>query len=121
MRFKKFPDSCGESIKLQEEGVEILVFSFSFCAICCKFHGGREAKTENTSAVHRLQSLTLGSGVVDKGWRLNCKSAEMGKCLLLNPLLVFACESLLVRFAPYLTLFSVCKRFNGHHGLPFKL
>ena len=46
---------------------------------------------------------------MDEGWGLNCKSAEMGKCLLLNPLLVFACESLLVRFAPYFTLFSVCK------------
>ena len=28
------PDSCGESIKLQGEGAEILVLSFSFCAIC---------------------------------------------------------------------------------------
>ena len=59
--------------------------------------------------------------MVDEGWGLNCKSAEMGKCLLLNPLLVFACESLLALYASYLTLFSVCKRFNGHHGLPFKL
>ena len=58
---------------------------------------------------------------MDEAWGLNWKSAEMGKCFLLNPLLVFACESLLVVFAPHVTLFSVCKRFNGHHGLPFKL
>ena len=35
MRFKKCPHSCAESVKLQEEGAEILVLSFSFCAICC--------------------------------------------------------------------------------------
>ena len=34
MRFQKCPDLCGESIKLQEKGAEILVLSFSFCAIC---------------------------------------------------------------------------------------
>ena len=35
MRFQKCPDSCGERIKLQEDGAEILVLSFSFCAVCC--------------------------------------------------------------------------------------
>ena len=78
MRFQKCPDSCGESIKLQEEGAEILVLSFSFCAICCSlreypvffgssFKGGREATTGNTSAVRRLHLLRA---FVDVGkWR----------------------------------------------------
>ena len=48
-------------MKLQEEGAEILVLSFSFCAICCR------------------RSLTLGGGVVDEGWGFNCTSVEMGK------------------------------------------
>ena len=77
MRFQKCPDSCGESIKLKEEGAEILVLSFSFCAICCSLRkhpvfsalvSRRErSDNRNTSAVRRLHLLRA---FVDFGkWR----------------------------------------------------
>ena len=70
MRFQKCPDSCGESIKLQEEGAEILVFSFSFCAICCSLREhpvfsalvSRRERSDDRKYVCRSQA-TLVKGV----------------------------------------------------------
>lgn len=68
-----------------------------------------------------VSGVGVVSGVLDEGWGLYCESAEIGKCLPVHPLLVFVCESLLPLYAPYLKLFSACKRFNSCRGLPFEL